>query len=218
MTHNIGMSYPATGPDAAVRSIEGGSTTEGICGAGAVILAILALLGVLPLTLVSIATIAVGVAMVVGGGAVLAKYNRLVALRPSEQHEISGGLGLEVLGGIAGIVLGILALLGIGNLMLLSIAAIVLGAALLLSSGSLAQLDNALRVRSLEPGSSATHGAVVTASGAEVLVGLGAIVLGILGLAGINPFLLATIAMLALGAATLFSGTSFASRIGTLFG
>src|ERR1051326_1630823 len=53
---------------------------------------------------------------------------------------------------------------------------------------------------------------VATGSGAEAVAGGGALVLAILGLAGLLPMVLASIAIIAAGAAFLFQGAAVAAR------
>jgi hypothetical protein len=124
--------------------VAGGSMVEAIAGVAAVVLAILGLAGLLPVYLLAIAAIAVGVALLFEGGAIAVRYSRLLTETVGSRlssAELDGGMGVEVLGGIAGIVLGILALLGLVPLTLTAVAAIVFGGTLLLSSGTAARLN-----------------------------------------------------------------------------
>jgi hypothetical protein len=134
------------------------------------------------------------------------------------RREIVGGMGMEAMAGIAGAVLGVLALLGIKPLTLLSVAATVLGAALLTASGALARLESLTRWADVSAAERASHDTVYVASGADVIVGAGAVVLGILALTGHDPMTLSLIAMLSVGAAVLLSGSSPAARIFSVFG
>lgn len=207
--------------ETAVREIESGSTTEAIGGAAAIVLAILGLIGVLPTVLASIAAIAVGVALIMAGGAIAARFSRVLAgPEPARvRREIIGGMGMEALTGLAGLVLGLLALLGVAPLTLLPIASIVLGAALLMASGAMARLEELVHweAERTAPPQRTTHDAVYVATGSEVLVGVGAIVLGILALSGTNPLTLSLIAMLGIGASVLLSGSALAARFFGLF-
>jgi hypothetical protein len=193
--------------------------TEVIGGAGAIVLAILGLIGVLPITMASIATIAVGVALLTVGGIIARRYSRALAgPEPTNiRREVMGGMGMEAMAGLAGLVLGILALIGISPLLLLSIAIIVLGAALLMASGAMARLETLMRWETLDASQSKAHDAVYVATGSEVLVGVGAVVLGILALSGHDPLTLSLIAMLSIGASVLLSGSSLAARFFGMF-
>ncbi len=196
---------PAPQFDQAVRETEAGSLGETVASAGAVILGILGIIGLLPGVLDSIATIAAGLAILIGSMALGSRVSRLLGERAHAEREVSSGLGLAAMAGLAGIVLGILALLGVSRVALVSISAITFGAGMLISSAAMVAFERMLR----------THQgaeAVFLASGAEGLVGLAAIVLGILALDGLAPITLSLIAMLGIGAAALMSGTSIASQ------
>lgn len=204
----------------AVREIQGGSTTEAIGGAGAVVLAILGLIGVLPMVMTSVSAIAAGVALFIIGGVLARRYSRAIMAGGSgrTQRDVMGGMGMEALAGLAGLVLGVLALLGVSPMLLLSTAAIVLGAALLMASGAMARLENVMRWESYDAGGSKAHDAVYAATGSEVIVGVGAVVLGILALTGHDPLTLVLIALLSIGASVLLSGSSLAARFFGQFG
>lgn len=208
------------------RSIEevgGGSVVESIGGVGALVLSILGLVGFIPISLASIASIAAGGALLIGGGTMASQYSHIFGgTRQSlSRNIIGGGMAMESLGGVAGIVLGILALLGIHPLVLLGASVIVLGCALLLASGAMAKLT-ALPIREpagATPGPYPEHthyimrDTLYAASGSEALVGAGAIVLGILSLSGFAPVTLILVALLAVGASILLAGSAVAGRM-----
>lgn len=197
----------------------GGSTAEALAGLGAVVLAILALIGLLPVTLTAIATIAIGAGLFLRGSAISSRLNSLrhdvYAGRPEPVRPSRSNLTIEMLGGLACIALGILALLRLGPAALLPIAAIVFGGTLILSAGvtsRLAELEtwrtNA-DVRTREVEREAARGA----AGTEVLVGIGAVVLGILTLVSVGPgLILVIIANLAVGGAMLLNGAMLGTR------
>lgn len=190
----------------AAHDVEGGSLGETVAGAGAVILGVLGIIGLLPGVLDSIATIAAGFAVLVGSLALGARATRLVGQRADAHRLIGSGMGLASLAGLAVVVLGILALLGVSRVELLSVVPIIVGAALLFASVSLARFEQLLRV---ERGTEAVY----IASGSEALIGVGAVVLGILALSGVAPVTLSLIAVLSVGAAVLMSGTSLTSQL-----
>jgi hypothetical protein len=187
--------------DVATHDVDTGSLGQAVAGSGAVVLGVLGIIGVLPGALDSIAAIAAGFAIFAGSAALGASASRLTRESMRSRREVGGGLGLAAMAGLAGIVLGILALLGVSRLELLSIAPVVFGVGLLLASAAMTRFEQSLH---------AEHGseAVYVASGADVLVGAGAIVLGILALTGIAPMTLSLIGILGVGAAALMSGTS----------
>jgi len=218
----ITAEHPGREREETARVVMGGSSVESLGGIGAMALAILAIVGVLPFYLASIATIAAGAALLVEGGAVAARFSELrfeTASRESVQlAELGGGMTTEMLGGIAGVALGILALVGVAPLTLLSIAVLGFGGTLLIGSGLTARLNNVIlhswsgdeRHREI------AREAVRTAAGAKVLVGIGSTTLGILALTGVSPLVLSQAALIGIGATILFGGSSLAGRMSTL--
>jgi hypothetical protein len=217
---SISRREPEPEQEKSIKVVAGGSVTEAICGAGAVVLAIIGLAGTLPGYLASIATIVFGVALLAQGGAIAARYSRL--LRETTPHEwdaraeLGGGMGAEFLAGGAGVVMGILGVLGIGTPTLIPIAVIVFGGALLLGSGSTADLSTLTMSGPHGRVAQISRQAAVAASGAQVLVGVAAIVLGIIALVGVDPVPVTLVALLVLGASVLFTGTALTGRMAGL--
>jgi hypothetical protein len=199
--------------EATLRTLAGGSIVEAAGGAAALVLAILGLATVLPQTLASVATIAIGVALLAEGAAIAGRYARIVAqveMNRRKAVELGGGTSAEFVAGGAGIVLGLLALLNVVPVTLTAVAAIVFGAALLLGSGATSRL-NAM-VSGSKDGDTAGE-MVHAASGAQVLVGLSSAVLGIIALVGIAPETLVLVALLSVGATIVLSGTALTARM-----
>jgi len=208
----------------AVEEVGGGSVVESIGGIGALVLSILGLIGFIPVTMASLAAIAAGGALLIGGGTLASQYTRIFSgSRPRLSHSIiGGGMAMESLAGFAAIVLGLLSLLGIHSAVLLAAAVIVLGCALLLASGAIARLTTlplrepfgtAEQARQAEHEHYIVRDALYAASGSEALIGAGAIVLGILSLSGAAPLALILVALLAVGASILVAGSSVAGRM-----
>lgn len=153
-------------------------------------LAIVGLAGALAPTLAAIATIVTGAAILIEGGSWQAGALALPAGSEVHDAEFTGVPSAEALGGIAGIVLGILALLGIASETLISVAVLVYGATLLLNGLPFAQ--------------KAWFSA--TADG-QLLLGLGATVLGLLAVIGISQLSMILVGLLVLGVAGLFGGS-----------
>jgi hypothetical protein len=206
--------------------VGGGTTAEAIAGVGAATLAILGLAGILPFYMLMIGIIAAGAALFIEGVSVGGAYAKLhneqvLYTEAEDQLGTSTGLSVQVLGGATAIVLGILGLVGLFPGTLAAIAVIALGAALLLGGPARAELNwSALELRHASNSSrvlatQAVHGA----SGILALVGLGAVVLGILALVATAPPASATastlvlVAVLAIGAAELLGGSSILGRI-----
>jgi len=200
-----------------MEEVVGGSLMEGLGGAAAIILAILGLIGILPVPLASIAVIAIGFSLLIGGGSIAAQYTRLLTRTesPYTARIVGGGMSIEALCGIAGVVLGILALLHIKAEWLLPISALVFGGALLTASMATSRLAE-MRVRPATDSYTEhdwSRDAMYAASGSDVLVGGAAVVLGILALSGFYPLTLTLIALLCIGASLLVSGLSIAGRM-----
>lgn len=195
------------------QPIMAGSISEGIVGAGAVVLAILGLIGVYPSLLLHIAVIVVGAAFLIQGTTVVARFSKLLSEAWSGQGnlDISGGMNAEFIGGITGVVLGILALLGVAPLTLVSISAIVFGATLIASGSTSSRLlallsPENLRVNRIMQESANNNTSV------DIMVGLGVISLGILSLVGFIPMTLNLVAVLAVGVVLLLSGSVIGSK------
>jgi hypothetical protein len=203
-----------------IKIVAGGSITEALCGIGTVVLAILGLAGLVPGYMAAVATLAFVVALLAQGGTLAARWSRLIReTAPYEwdpRAELGGGMGAEIVAGGAGVVLGVLALLGIGTITLIPIAVIVFGGALLLGSGATADLGTISAPTPHERFAHAVRQATVAASGAQVLLGLAAVVLGILALVGVDPITVSLVALLVTGTSALFSGGALSSRMASL--
>jgi len=210
--------HPAEGAHkekVSAATLAGGSSLELIGGAAAAVLAILGLAGFLPLQMTSIAAIAIGGALLAHSAAVTARWAdtmRRAGGDHSEQAEIGGGVGSEMLGGAGAIVLGILALTGAMPLVLLPVAAIVVGGTIVLGAPAQPGIARLAPDRDQRT-SRITYEAVEGASGGMALAGLGAIVLGILALLRIGPvYTLVQVALLAVGIALLIGGSALTAR------
>jgi hypothetical protein len=81
----------------------------------------------------AIATIILGAAILIEGGTLAAISERFSARTTGERGVFTEPVGLDFMGGLAAVVLGILALLGLDAQTLLSISVLVLGASFLFS-------------------------------------------------------------------------------------
>lgn len=196
-----------------------GGFVDALGGIATIVLAIVGLSGVKPEILVSIATIVFGAALLIQGGAMLTEYAQIEVL-PENNAASSGGVSALFLVGIAGIVLGVLALLGVHAAVLTSVAVIAFGAALVISSSAVWQLltsrSVAARFQARAPMLRVVASEVAAGSvGVQAMAGLAAIVLGILAVSGIFAGSLTLIALLAAGAALVFTGSTLS---GTMIG
>lgn len=164
---------------------------ESIGAVAVIALAIAGLAGAFSTTLAAIATIVLGAAIWLEGGTFMATHRAEVSWESAGARvlEWNEGLGVEFLGGFAGIVLGILALLGIVPATLLSIAVLVFGATLFFSSRT---------------------GLV---SGHQAIFGLAGLTLGLLAICGLSPLTLVLVGLLCFGVSALLNGAVTRSRI-----
>lgn len=204
-----------------LETLVGGTIGGGIVAIAGVVLALVGLAGVEPRWLLAAATIAVGVSFLIEGAALGSRLSDL--LREStggrvQMGELGGGITGETLAGIAGIVLGILGALNVVPAVLLPIAAIVYGAGLVIGAGANVRINELVVVhREDHPmARGVIRQAVLATTGLQVLVGLGAVTLGIIALAGSYPITLALVAILAVAGAFLLSNTAIASRLMTI--
>jgi hypothetical protein len=201
-----------------VEIVSAGYMVEALSAAAAVVLAILGLAGAMPGYMVAIGTILLGAAFLFEGGAVAARYHKVVheMTQPTEHHaigsELAGGMSAESLAGIVGIVFGILSLLGAVPRILEPVAMIVFGGGLLLGSAASSRLHAVGFKGAGESAMNVMREVLNLSLGGQVLVGIGAIVLGILALLGIAPLMLTLVAVLAVGASLLFSGSAVGAR------
>ncbi|MGH7988231.1 MAG: hypothetical protein ACREQX_18345 [Candidatus Binataceae bacterium] len=194
-------------------------TTAG--GVALIVLGILALAEIHPPMLISIATIVAGIALLVEGAGLAAKYASALKGMPGtamlSAAELGGGLNAGALAGASGIVLGILAILGIVPDVLTAVALIVFGAAVLFDFFAKAQIRV---LRMLPPEASAGEqdaaarvalSAVSALNTAPVLIAVGLITLGIIALAGVVSVELVAIAFLGFGTYLFLDGTAAGS-------
>ena len=193
-----------------------GLLTEGAAGIATIVLAIIALAGISAISLASIATIVIGVGLLVQAFNSVAEQSKAM---PAEMRtELGGEVMADCLCGLTGIVLGILALVGINSPHLVSAALIVFGGALLVSGAV------GMRPRTY-PASAAAGGQTqivayrgsAAASGMEILIGLAAIVLGILSLVLMASWVLVLVGFIAVGAALLLVSATFGGAVMRLF-
>lgn len=208
------------------KVVAGSSVLELIAGAAAVVLPILALVGVYPMFLAAISFIAIGGGMMSQGGGLSVHARAAFPTTRTSNPEgagLIGGMTVEILGGAAVIALGILALLRVVPVTLLGAASIVGGGALVLGAGNTSRLSSFRYGAATELDESQRNmlrESVRAAAGADVLAGLAGIVLGILVLAGVGTprieVTLSVIAALSLGGALFLNGTTVGARMAAL--
>jgi hypothetical protein len=209
------MSTFSTSENALVETTNYGGLVDAVGGIATIVLAIIALAGVHPAMLIAITTIVFGAALLIQGGTMLSEYTHMMfpagTAAPVEEFG-GGGLSAVFLVGAAGMVLGVLALLGIEAPTLTAIAVIAFGAALVLSSNAVWHL---YRMKRSSVGARAISGGEILASemasgsaAIQCLAGLAVIVLGILAVSGVQVAILTLVGLLILGATVLLTGST----------
>ncbi len=218
------MSTFSTSENVFQESTNYGGLVDAVGGIVTIVLAIIALSGVYATMLVAIATIVFGAALLIQGGTMLSEYTRMIfpagAAAATEEFGGGGGLSAVFLVGAAGIVLGVLALLGIYPSALCAIAVIAFGGALVLSSNSVWHLYRMKQASHRIGGARTVSGGEILASemasgsaALQCLAGLAAIVLGILAVTGKEPAILTLIGLLVLGATVLLTGSTLSGAV-----
>ncbi len=199
-----------------------GGLVDAVGGAATVVLAIVGLSGTRADILLAIATILFGAALLIQSGSILSELAHMIfpaeATAPAEEFT-GGGLSIAFLVGTAGIVLGVLALIGIYTVELTSIAVIAFGGALVFSSNALWGMYR-MKQTTHRAGGAAMTGSELLATemaagsaGLQFLGGLAAIVLGILAVTGTQPVALSLIGLLVMGATLLLTGSTLSGVV-----
>jgi hypothetical protein len=218
----MAMTYTESG----FRLANFGGFADAVGGLAAVVLAVVALAGLDAGIMIAIATVILGAALLVQSGEMLSEYASITVPRgasATSSREFGGGnIAAVLIVGAAGIVLGILALVGIHPVALPATAVIAFGSALVLSSSAawhlytLRQASAAATPSASEwqSGSEILAGEMASGSaGAQALAGLGSVVLGVLAVIGLNPEVLTLTAVLVLGAAVILGASATSGAI-----
>jgi hypothetical protein len=206
-----------------VAAESGGSIVEAAGGIAVMVLAIIGLAQSGNEFMTAIATIVLGVALMAEGGAIAAHMSRLLGMATAggiRAADLGSGMTAEFLAGGAAIVLGILALVGLHPAVLLAAAVIAVGASLVLTAGAVEKI-NQIRLQAAGMGDMALDLARLAVSGAvgtQVLIGIAAMVLGIVGLVSASEIAsLTLVGLLVLGASLIVTGTALAGGLLRLF-
>jgi len=143
--------FPAGSTSSSAEHFGGGSLSIlFLVGVAGIVLGVLALLGIAANILTPVAVIAFGSALLLSSNSVRHLYmlqtsaSRSVAPRAGTEmlagEMASGSAGIQMLAGLAAIVLGILAVVGISQNILMLAALIVLGATIVLTGSALSGL------------------------------------------------------------------------------
>lgn len=203
-----------------------GGAMDAIGGIATAVLAIIGLAGYRPELLAGVATIVFGAALLIQCGTLLSEYSQVFSTAGAMQtaSDAVGGDGLAAMlpVGIAGIVLGILSLLGMATYALTAISVIAFGAALMLSAQSVRKLyrmQSEVKRTSLSTYTTREFLAGEMAGGSagiQFLVGLGAVVLGIIAVAtgaDVRSEMLTLVALLIVGLTNIISGSALSGLV-----
>lgn len=212
---HLGVSHQEE--DKLTRDIIGaGSAIAAFVGFLGVVLCVFGLVGINAPTMAAVSTILIGGALLIEGGSIAARSRKLGAEVGTQEANlgIGGEMAVESLVGMAGIVMGVLALLDIYPLTLMAAAGIIMGSGLLVESSLEAQLSRVhlISYQQRRSAEQITQQVVEASAGADILFGLSGIVLGILALVGFVPLTLILVTMLTLGVGILFGGSALAGR------
>lgn len=189
-----------------------GPMTEGAAGIAVIVLTILSLAAVSPAVLASVATIIIGVGLIIESANTGIEYSRVTAAGGVQTAELGSDVTVELMAGVAGIVLGILALLSAGALMaLLPAALVVFGGCLLLAGLSATTIGVAQSTMETPMGGTAIsmQTELAPARGLQILVGIAAVVLGILSFVVTAGGTLLVVGLLVVGAGLLGTSANF---------
>lgn len=199
-----------------------GTTIETITGVAAIVLTAIGLFQVNPELLLTIAILVVGAGLFFRGAAIAAEYTRL--LHQNGEHNpaaasMTGGASAELVAGAVGIVLGFLVLFSITPPVLAPVALIVLSLGLLINSITNMRISRFRIAMSglTEPTREASINAAWADASTQMLISIGALVLGSLALLGFTPLELTLVGMLALGTTEMLAGGVLTKRAISMF-
>jgi hypothetical protein len=164
-----------------------GSEAVATVGSAGAVPAIVGLAGALPHLLAQVGVIVVGASFVAVQGSAAARYGAALSREERSQlHALPTGAAVtsEFVGGMTAALLGLLSLLGVAPLLLLAIAVILLGAVEIATGRSIGRITHMLieaadvspRVKALALESAGAS------PGAVLLIGMGAVALGMLAI------------------------------------
>jgi hypothetical protein len=210
-----GLGHGGHGPSVVIGEAVG----EAVCGMTVIILATIGLAHADWEILASIATMIVGAAFVFEGVSAVARFAGPAGDAQRESHAV---VSTECVGGVAGVILGVLAVLGIAPNTLVSVAVFIYGASLIV--GSLASNRfHSLHTAAGSAGDASQFAPLLeltfAASGAQALVGLAATVLGIIALLDQNThnLTLNLVGLLIVGAYLVLISAEVARRMMSFF-
>ena len=190
--------WPPAHVGPAWKTVARSATVELVAGVLASLTAIIGLTGRQPVWTAAIATILIGIGLIIRGGAIAARWREVMRQLPGTR-ETQTGVAIELLAGLASVAFALIAPNSREPSTLIGCATVVIGIALMLASPeqtALAELGPA-RARKL----------AWTSSTAMVVIGLTAAILGLLAIVA-GDLTLALIALLAASSGATFAGVA----------
>jgi hypothetical protein len=190
-----------------------GLLSEGAAGIATVVLSVIALAGISSAPLASIVTIVVGVGLMVQAFNSTAERFRAISTgsaSTAQSVDLGAEVMVDVVSGFTGLVLGIVALVGVNAAHLVPAALIVFGGALLLSGGI--EMISGVPSGAGQTSTAAFQSSAAT-GGLQIMVGIAAIVLGILALTTLASWVLVLVGFIAIGAALLMVSATFSGAV-----
>ena len=179
------------------------STSEVLAGAAVIVVAILGLAGLAPIHMMSTGVIALGAAFLLEGAVNLTETWGDVPVggdTTTKRVSLTNDVSAELLAGVAGGVLGILALIGVVPQILSACAILLFGACLLVSDRLVARTRETFVECTEKPGAIEVRPQTGTNSGPRPLVALVVIVLGLMATVNIAPMPLTFVGLIVSGA------------------
>jgi len=209
--------WSSTQTERTEKTVVRGMSVDVIASGAVVVLAILGLADVLPVYMAPVAVLALGAALLIKSGTIARRFPQFAGeFDGGGAAELAGGMTAELYAGVAGIALGVLTLIGIAPLTLMAVAVIVYGGAMLFGGGETYRISQFARPRQTALTEAAARYTAETAAAGESMVGIAAVVLGILALTGAAPMTLILVALLSLGGAAFLSAFASCSHAMTL--
>lgn len=199
----------------------GNSFVEAVLGIGAITLAIIGLAHAASIVLLSVATIIVSTALLFEEGAIAERYAAVSYESGQPFNKYMWRLGMVGLfiGATGAIALGVLSLLSFVPMILIPTAVMTLGASLMIVSAineRLNAMEISIAKTDLTVQELGRETVMPSSSGVESFVGIAAVTLGVLSLAGISPMVLSFAAIISIGTDQLLNG-SVMTRMLNLF-
>lgn len=203
-----------------ITASAGGGMVEALCSLAVIALAIAGLAHVFSPVLAGIAAIVFGVALMCADAGVATCFSRFTRGElHTERSQPTGVLGVEALGGLAGLILGILMLVNLVPVVLSAVAVIVFGASVIIGGAARARMASraASRLGWVEEDLVLLQETHAAAIGGRALVGVAAIVLGIIGVVfsatlPATTLVLALVGLLCLGVGGVLSGSALSGQ------